>query len=158
MNNEKIAYLFITFSPNNVFFNLAQFENKFRNETSPFFLNSLLTYSCGLYKEKGIKRTTMVAFEKNFKNFIDKIKIKKIFFNTLCVIFNYSTLKFRRNKFENFFSLKKYLVLMFKYLKFDTTRVLLINNQKFSFNGCRLPKYQRKKIRRKNLFWLNFTS
>lgn len=153
MSNEKTGYLFITFSPNNIFFNLSQWQEI--SSTSPRILKSILLHSCGLYKEKGIKRTTMVAFESNFKMFLDKIKNKKIFFNSLFIIFNTTVLKFRRNKFENFFSLKKYLILMLKYLQLENITLRIVNNQNFSFNGCRLPKYQRKKIRRKNLFWIN---
>lgn len=161
MNSEKQFFLFITLAPNNIFFNfnsLISSTTKTSEREKTFYLRPLVIHSCGLYKEKGIKRTTMVAFENNFKVFLQRIRAKKLFFTSLPIILNSGLVKLRRNKLKLFFSFKKYLQIILKCFNSEHIHLKLLNNQKFSFNGCRLAKVQRKKIRRKNLLWIDFAN
>lgn len=159
MMNKNLSdfFLFITFTPNNVFFVLTKLKVIIHDQTVG--LNSgvsetLISLSCGIYKEKGIKRSNILAFESNFKFFMQKIRLKKINFSKLVIVYNPSLYKLRRNKFifRNF--LKKYTQIIMKYLAIENIQANFFNNQKYQFNGCKLSKFQRKKIRRKNLNWL----
>lgn len=154
MQNE--FFLFLTFRPNNVFFVLYKQLFLINNKTQKLNYTSnkmLLSTSCGLLKEKGIKRNTIIAFESNFNYFIQKIKTKKIFFKKLRVIINPCLPKNHREKLRSTFRFKRYLKIVLKLLLKEKLTISMINNQKISFNGCKLPKLQRKKSRRKNLLW-----
>lgn len=153
MQNE--FFLFLTFKPNNVFFVLhKQFFLKDDKNKIQYKQNKmLLSMSCGLFKEKGIKRYTIIAFESNFKYFLQKIKTKKIYFKNLNIIINTSLPKNHKEKLKTTFKLKKYFKILLKHLKQENLKLNIINNQKISFNGCKLPKLQRKKMRKQNLNW-----
>lgn len=148
-------FLFLTFRPNNVFFVLHRQNYTIDKDGSLAYTadKMLVSTSCGLFKEKGIKRHTDVAFESNFKYFLQKIKLKKVFFDKLNVVVNTSLPKNHREKLHSTFSIKKYLKIILKYLLREKVRIALINNQRIAFNGCRLPKLQRKKMRKHNLNW-----
>lgn len=154
MQNE--FFLFLTFRPNNVFFVLHK-QNYLINEEKQKIEykgnQMLLTGSCGSLKEKGIKRYTIIAFETNFRFFLQRIKNKKIFFKKITIIINTSLPKNHREKLKSTFRLKKYLKIILKYLLKEKLAVSIVNNQKIAFNGCKLPKLQRKKMRKQNLNW-----
>lgn len=149
-------FLFLTFRPNNVFFTLHKQTYSVDQKTKKitYLINKMLvTTSCGIFKEKGIKRYTIIAFESNFKHFLQKIKNKRIFFKNLILIINTSLPKNHKEKLKSTFRLKKYLKIILKYLLKEKIGFSMINNQKIAFNGCKLPKLQRKKIRKQNLNW-----
>jgi len=156
MKSQTEFFCFLTFRPNNVFFVFYKqtITSILKTNKVTYRGKVIVSTSCGVFKEKGIKRHNAIAFESNFKNFLQKIKAKKIYFKHLNLIINTSRPKNKKEKLIGTFNVKYYLKIILKRLIKEKLSLTIINNQKFAFNGCKLPTVQRKKIRRKKrLVW-----